>query len=70
MYTYIYIVHICVDIYTHCVYTHTHSAVFGFPLYIFTKRTAKKLHKDGVFGVQIVAYIAMYFYKHGGKFSL
>lgn len=59
----------CVDIYTHCVYTHT-LLCLGFHFTFSTKRIAKKLHKDGVFRVKIVVYIAMYFCKHRGKFTL
>lgn len=59
----------CRYIYTLCIHTHT-LLCLGFRFTFSTKRTAKKLHKEGVFEVQIIVYIAMYFYKHGGKFTL
>lgn len=54
----------CVDRYILCTHTHT---LLCLRLHFFTfstKRIAKKLHKDRVFGVKIVVCIAMYFYKH------
>lgn len=52
------------------VYTYTHSAVFGFPLYIFCKKNSKESPQRWCIGVKIVVYIEMYFCKHGGKFTL
>lgn len=54
MYVYIYI--LCI---------HTHSLLcLGLHFTFSTKRIAKKLHKDGVFGVKIAVCIATYFYKY------
>lgn len=45
MYTYIYSVYICVDIYTHCVYTHTLCCVWVSALHFLQKEQQRNSTK-------------------------